>query len=370
VLHRRAEDHNGRRNLNADIIDIKDTFSYSTCKLSYPLLVVDFTNPNCEVMAMNNAFACLPGEPIFRELTFARVYGGLPEVLVAAGVVVEPTYRFYLNGLLFDEWKQYGQGPAHEHIAELHRRVTALAAASGTCSGRAEIEPPATGLAILPHQMEVFRRDFDAVDADGSGFIEAREVSYLLKIQLGRKPSDEEVMSVMRSFDKDENGFIDFDEYMDWMLGEGWCLQEGEEDASGAECWTFKYASKKAGKHILTLFADRIVVYQRTAPVAKGQLGMADRRIGFITPESQVALVPNWTHVADRIDPKHPMRASAHELNAQQIEFHLESTEDLLCFARPQYIYIKDFTTGQKIKLKGTRKSYNAVRSKLLKKKK
>ena len=87
------------------------------------------------------------------------------------------------------------------------------------------------------------------------------------------------------------------------------------------------------------------------------------------------------------------MRASAHELNAQQIEFHvsqplllecmpagrgwmswtclqLESTEDLLCFARPQYIYIKDFTTGQKIKLKGTRKSYNAVRSKLLKKKK
>ena len=49
------------------------------------------------------------------------------------------------------------------------------------------------------------------------------QVSYLLKIQLGRKPSDEEVMSVMRSFDKDENGFIDFDEYMDWMLGEGWC---------------------------------------------------------------------------------------------------------------------------------------------------
>jgi len=354
--------------INADIVEIKDTFAFSTCKLSHPLLVIDFTSPQTEVMTMNNAFACLPGESIFKDITFARVYGGLPEVMLAAGVEAEPTYKFYLNGILFDEWKLYGRGPAHEHITELHRRVTSLLNASDTCN-REDNAEAAAGLVIQPHQMEVFQRDFDAVDADGSGFIESREVSYLLKIQLGRKATDEEVMSVMRSFDKDENGYIDFEEYMTWMLGEGWSCAQSEVETMGPDCWVFRYASKKSGKHELSLFADRMVVYQRTPPAAKGQPAVASRRIGFIQPESQVALVPNWTHVADGIDSKMPMRASCRELNAQPMEFRLESTNDLLTFARPQSISIVDFTTNQKIKLKGTKMAYNAVRKVLLKKK-
>lgn len=310
---------------------------------------------------------------MYSDITFARVYGGLPEVLLAAGVQAEPTYGFYLNGFLFDQWKGYAQDKSHtpnEHVGELYRRVQCLNEASEGCNRTEYYQDtqPQECISITQKQLEMFRRDFDQVDVDQSGVIDAQEIAYLLKMQLGRKPTDEEVNCVVTSFDADGDGGIDFDEYMNWMLGEGWELQDGEPEPVSCESWSFKAGTRKSGRKTLTLYADRMAVYQYIRPATKSSAQLADRRIGFIKEESMAALVPMWTHAALGIDSKLPMRASAEEINAKQINFKLESTDDLLHISRPSHISLVDFTTGDKVKLKGTRKGFAAVCKHLLKK--
>lgn len=54
--------------------------------------------------------------------------------------------------------------------------------------------------------------------------------------------------------------------------------------------------TRKSGRKILTLYSDRMAVYQYIHPVTKTCANQADRRIGFIKEESMAALVPMWTH--------------------------------------------------------------------------
>eukprot|EP00658_Telonema_sp_P-2_P038780 TRINITY_DN27759_c0_g2_i1.p1 TRINITY_DN27759_c0_g2~~TRINITY_DN27759_c0_g2_i1.p1 ORF type:complete len:370 (+),score=111.64 TRINITY_DN27759_c0_g2_i1:167-1276(+) len=361
--------------VNSGIYELKDTFGFSTALVQHPLLVIDFTSPKTEVMSMSNALALLPGEPWCKEVSFARVYGGLPEVLMAARVLDEPTYQFYFNGTLHDEWAMYGRavtGTSQENADELERRVRALVeAAEGSpieegVEGEEEEDCEATGLSITDAQMQVFKKDFDMVDVDGSGAVDTKEIGFLLKLQLGRKPAPCEVDAVLKAFDTDQNGSIDFSEYMQWMLGEGWSVVKEDDDFVPAY-WQFKSGARKTGRAVLTVFADRMMVYQRDHPWKKGEVPTADRRIGFVKEDSRIALVPKWTHIASRIDANIDMRASSKELGAQAIEFKLESSEDLLRLQKPQSVCLVDFVTGQNVKLKGTRKGFTAVCKYMLK---
>ena len=57
------------------------------------------------------------------------------------------------------------------------------------------------------------RRQFAAVDADGSGAIDASELRELLRRTTGAPSSDAEVAAKMRAADADGDGTISFDEF-------------------------------------------------------------------------------------------------------------------------------------------------------------
>lgn len=67
-------------------------------------------------------------------------------------------------------------------------------------------------MAEIPSEvMDVFRAEWDALDADGSGYIEGREFYALLR-KLYR-PSDAEVDGLLERFDVDGDGELDYDEF-------------------------------------------------------------------------------------------------------------------------------------------------------------
>eukprot|EP00656_Telonema_subtile_P015735 TRINITY_DN18280_c0_g1_i4.p1 TRINITY_DN18280_c0_g1~~TRINITY_DN18280_c0_g1_i4.p1 ORF type:complete len:288 (+),score=66.55 TRINITY_DN18280_c0_g1_i4:208-1071(+) len=283
---------------------------------------------------------------------------------MAAHVSVEPTYHFYLNGLLLSEWKKYGSTGSHpDNEAELLSRLDELVLADGQDLEEEEVY----GAQITQAQLDIFRGDFKAVDVNDSGEVDIHEVESLLKLQLGRQPDQHQIDSVMSAFDTDGNGTIEFNEYMDWMLGEEWCVAEaGAHGEDEPKSWQFSVGKAKIGRSILTVFADRMLVYQRNHPVVKGEDTLADRWIGRITEDSRVAIVPKWTHAAMGIDSKLDMRASWKEAGANEIDFQMESVEDLVRMAKPQSISMLDFTSGTRVKLKGTKKAFKTVASKML----
>ncbi|KAL9107868.1 MAG: hypothetical protein Q9227_007286 [Pyrenula ochraceoflavens] len=60
------------------------------------------------------------------------------------------------------------------------------------------------------------RQAFAVFDKDGSGTISADELRHVLK-SLGEKLTDEEIDEMMRTADKDNNGSIDYAEFVKLM---------------------------------------------------------------------------------------------------------------------------------------------------------
>merc|ERR1712087_608570 len=58
---------------------------------------------------------------------------------------------------------------------------------------------------------------FDQIDFDGNGFIGVNELRYLLTA-MGERPKDEELDEMLRLFDDDGNGQIDYDEFQALFL--------------------------------------------------------------------------------------------------------------------------------------------------------
>lgn len=66
-------------------------------------------------------------------------------------------------------------------------------------------------------ELAVIRQDFDALDADCSGYIQGAELEQLLTSQLGRPPTAEETATALKQHDVDLDGQISFDEYVSWV---------------------------------------------------------------------------------------------------------------------------------------------------------
>jgi hypothetical protein len=63
---------------------------------------------------------------------------------------------------------------------------------------------------------EAFSAAFDAFDLDGDGAITVEEIGAVM-CRLGHDVTEEEVQAMVREFDNDNNGTIDFDEFCDLM---------------------------------------------------------------------------------------------------------------------------------------------------------
>ncbi|CAD7926472.1 unnamed protein product [Amoebophrya sp. A120] len=69
-------------------------------------------------------------------------------------------------------------------------------------------------------QIRMYRRTFEVADADGSGFIDMRELMALFK-RLGMAHTPEQVQDELRKVDADNSGELSFDEFCVLMVGIG-----------------------------------------------------------------------------------------------------------------------------------------------------
>ena len=93
-------------------------------------------------------------------------------------------------------------------------------------------EVPIANRAETPMSMEVLREVFDAIDTDGSGYIETGEIEALMQQldsrELNGKPSAAEVQKFIEFFDANDDGVVSFQEFVDSFLVTWPLAGEGE----------------------------------------------------------------------------------------------------------------------------------------------
>merc|ERR1712216_1063615 len=94
--------------------------------------------------------------------------------------------------------------------------------AHGAPLGMAAANQQQPKVALTKEELAEFKSEFNEVDTDQSGSIDVDEVRQLLKIQLDRDPSQDEVEAMLHAFDQNQDGKVTFEEYMSTLCGEGW----------------------------------------------------------------------------------------------------------------------------------------------------
>ena len=114
------------------------------------------------------------------------------------------------------------------------------------------------------------RRLFDAIDADGSGSLDAEEIGKLCE-DMGAKLSDEELELAVRAIDTDGSGEVSFDEFCEWIMGatkgkvamalsrfRASGLRENAEPPLPTGCWKWSYAGCTT---LATFWAVAVMVF-------------------------------------------------------------------------------------------------------------
>ena len=70
-------------------------------------------------------------------------------------------------------------------------------------------------------------------DKDGDGTITAKELEIILK-RLGQNPTDEELEEMIKEVDVDQNGTVDFSEFLTMMAGQ---MKENDAEEEMQEVW-------------------------------------------------------------------------------------------------------------------------------------
>lgn len=89
-------------------------------------------------------------------------------------------------------------------------------------------DPPSKVIGALQRTLlskaeyDIFKADFDKNDGDGDGFLSEEEIKPMLKLQLERDPTDDEIAAFIDSFDRNNDKKISFDEYMQKLCGKKW----------------------------------------------------------------------------------------------------------------------------------------------------
>ena len=70
---------------------------------------------------------------------------------------------------------------------------------------------------LTEDQLIAMKRNFSRVDTDGSGTIDSGELKTLL-IAAGKQVSDKQVEAILAKYDADQNGVLNFDEFVTMVL--------------------------------------------------------------------------------------------------------------------------------------------------------
>lgn len=83
---------------------------------------------------------------------------------------------------------------------------------------------------VTAAQHEIYLQDFKSADVNGNGVLDPEELPvfyYMLCAQVGRVVQQDELDQFVLECDKNADGKISFQEYMDWVLGPGWSVADG-----------------------------------------------------------------------------------------------------------------------------------------------
>ncbi|KAK8894581.1 hypothetical protein M9Y10_023017 [Tritrichomonas musculus] len=69
---------------------------------------------------------------------------------------------------------------------------------------------------LTPEQLTDIRESFDLFDRDGDGHITRTEFATILR-SWGQTPTDEEIAQIIAQVDKNKNGMIEYDEFVEMM---------------------------------------------------------------------------------------------------------------------------------------------------------
>ncbi|KAJ2926107.1 hypothetical protein H1R20_g10983, partial [Candolleomyces eurysporus] len=78
-------------------------------------------------------------------------------------------------------------------------------------------------------QIQAFKESFSLFDKDGDGTISAKELGTVMR-SLGRNPNETELRDMINEIDKDRNGTVDFEEFIEMMSRS---VPGGSKDSSG-----------------------------------------------------------------------------------------------------------------------------------------
>ncbi|KAJ1452691.1 hypothetical protein M885DRAFT_422485, partial [Pelagophyceae sp. CCMP2097] len=67
---------------------------------------------------------------------------------------------------------------------------------------------------LEPHELAAAEEQFERMDLDGSGAVDAQELKVLMKGITGKTLSDGRCRGLVREIDADGSGCIDFDEFV------------------------------------------------------------------------------------------------------------------------------------------------------------
>lgn len=77
---------------------------------------------------------------------------------------------------------------------------------------------------ISRKQWAIYKKDFDAVDADGDGQLQLSEIQTMLENQLERKVTEAELQQWMEEFDANKDGFVSLVEWISAVIGKEFSL--------------------------------------------------------------------------------------------------------------------------------------------------
>merc|ERR1712139_19133 len=102
-------------------------------------------------------------------------------------------------------------GPTEEEINEIFLKRYKMS--------REELQSMAEKMGIQVNNLCYLKQEFDAYDADLSGYIDAKELKELLE-KLGEELSEEELSQAFQELDQDGSGEIEFFEFVEWFTSE------------------------------------------------------------------------------------------------------------------------------------------------------
>tara|TARA_B100001750_G_C15449917_1_gene568343 strand:+ start:1024 stop:1359 length:336 start_codon:yes stop_codon:yes gene_type:complete len=106
---------------------------------------------------------------------------------------------------------------ARDHSPSTPLRLTARVTQGGVRFDEADVVPEwYTGaMAFSDDELEELKEIFDHYDSDGNGVIDREELRRLL-VALDPEFTEEDVQLGLQALDGNENGVIDWDEFIEW----------------------------------------------------------------------------------------------------------------------------------------------------------